>query len=421
MVDMGRHKLFAMLNTGIGMRLKYGSGIHQSRLVTERFLVRHLCQLRSGCVIGAHELHRDVSGEYPKSLDLARNVSGGFTVTRGLQASFLSFGRNISTSSHQVRGTPLDESLVDRDFFAQQWVADKKKMKNLKDKGRARLVKRESHGQVADRHSSERLSGDKESGSGGMVLKQPPTSQSVTGYLKPASPEEAYVAPLLARSNLLITRDIEWANLVFGFEQENRYAIVDVCYPQSPVGFIREQSNILARQLLRTRRPFVAYITDAMGKELFRVRRPFWWITSSIYAEVNGKEVGVVHRRWHLWKRVYDLYLGNKQFAVVENPGFWNWTFTLKDIEGKVLAQIDRDWRGFGFEIFTDAGQYVIRFGSSDPISKTGPASVVEELEVDRPLTISERAVALALAISLDNDYFSRHGGWAIPLVVVGE
>ncbi|XP_030463467.1 altered inheritance rate of mitochondria protein 25 [Syzygium oleosum] len=418
---MGRHKLFATFNTAIGMRLKYGNGIHQSSLVAERFLVRHLCQLRSGCVMGAPQLHRDVSGECPKSLDLTRDVPGGFTVTRGLGASSLFLGRNISTSSRQVRGTPSDESQVGRDFFVQQWVADKKKMKNLKDKGRARLVKCESYGQVADRHASERLSGDKESGSGGTVLKQPPTSQSVTGYLKPASPEEAYVAPLLARSNLLITRDIEWANLVFGFEQENRYAIVDVCYPQSPVGFIREQSNFLARQLLRLRRPFVAYITDAMGSELFRVRRPFWWITSSIYAEVNGKEVGVVHRRWHLWKRVYDLYLGNQQFAVVENPGFWNWTFTLKDIDGKVLAQIDRDWRGFGFEIFTDAGQYVIRFGSSDPISKTGPASVVDELEVARPLTLSERAVAVALAISLDNDYFSRHGGWAIPFVAVGE
>lgn len=43
------------------------------------------------------------------------------------------------------------------------------------------------------------------------------------------------------------------------------------------------------------------------------------------------------------------------QFAVVENPGFWNWTFTLKDVDGKVLAQIDRDWRGFGFEVFSFA------------------------------------------------------------------
>jgi hypothetical protein len=35
----------------------------------------------------------------------------------------------------------------------------------------------------------------------------------------------------------------------------------------------------------------------------------------------------------------------------------------------------------------------------------------IQELEVTRPLTLAERAVAVALAISLDNDYFSRHGG----------
>ena len=95
-------------------------------------------------------------------------------------------------------------------------------------------------------------------------------------------------------------------------------------------------------------------------------------------------------------------------------------------------------------QLFTDAGQYVIRFGSSDPRSKTGPARAVgcqmkttfiffspilsavlvieslyalfhlqvQDLEIARPLTLSERAVTVALAISLDNDYFSRHGGW---------
>lgn len=40
-----------------------------------------------------------------------------------------------------------------------------------------------------------------------------------------------------------------------------------------------------------------------------------------------------------------------RQFAVVENPGFWNWTFTLKDENGNVLAEIDRHFRGFGFEV----------------------------------------------------------------------
>lgn len=36
---------------------------------------------------------------------------------------------------------------------------------------------------------------------------------------------------------------------------------------------------------------------------------------------------------------------------MVENPGFWNWTFTLKDENDNVLAQIDRDWRGVGLEV----------------------------------------------------------------------
>ncbi|XP_050214856.1 altered inheritance rate of mitochondria protein 25 [Mercurialis annua] len=321
-------------------------------------------------------------------------------------------------------GVGNDGELLSRNLLAQIWIDDMK-MEKCRKKGNNRtrqqkITKSKNVGYQITRQLWSR-SMKQNRYSGDTVLQQAPTSQSVSGYLAPDSLEEAKVAPLLARSNLLITRDIEWANLMLGFEQENRYAVVDVCYPQAPVGFIREQSNLLARQFLRTRRPFVANIMDAMGNELFRVRRPFWWITSSIYAEIDGKEVGVVHRRWHLWRRIYDLYLGNKQFAVVENPGLWNWTFTLKGVNDEILAQIDRDWRGFGFEIFTDAGQYVIRFGSSDPSSKTGPAAAIHELEVSRPLTLSERAVAVALAISLDNDYFSRHGGWGLPFVAVAE
>ncbi|CAN4092015.1 unnamed protein product [Withania somnifera] len=329
------------------------------------------------------------------------------------------FVSGIGQVARQYGQKSGDSPDLSREFFAQLWLADRRKQRsgrkqkrklrniiNQRGTGLDTFFQAPSGKWFSGASIPEEISHSKVK----PVLKQPPTSQSVTGILEPTSIEEAKVAPLLARSNLLITRDIEWANLMLGFEQENRYAVMDVCFPQSPVGFIREQSNLLARQLLRTRRPFVASVTDGLGNELFRVRRPFWWINSSIYAEINGKEVGVVHRRWHLWRRIYDLYLGNKQFAVVENPGFWNWTFNLKDIDGKVLAQIDRDWRGFGFEIFTDAGQYVIRFGNAD--SSICPVTQIEELDVARPLSLSERAVAVALAISLDNDYFSRHGGW---------
>lgn len=56
-------------------------------------------------------------------------------------------------------------------------------------------------------------------------------------------------------------------------------------------------------------------------------------------------------------KSLNHIICRNKQFAVVENPGFWNWTFTLKDENGEVLAQIDRDWRGFGFEVVSTSNK----------------------------------------------------------------
>ncbi|KAF5202350.1 Phospholipid scramblase family protein [Thalictrum thalictroides] len=237
-----------------------------------------------------------------------------------------------STNDHQV---------LSREWFVKLWLADEKNA-SYRPTTKNRYVRNVGTTSTAYASVPE---------DGFTPTPLPPLTQSAIGVLEPTTPQEYKVAPLLLRSNLLITRDIEWANLMLGFEQENRYAVVDAYYPQAPVGFISEQSNVIARQILRTRRPFIAKITDSMGNELFRVRRPFWWITSTIFAEIDGKEIGVVHRRWHLWRRVYDLYLGNKQFAVVENPGFWNWTFTLKDIDGNVLAEIDRDWRGFGFEV----------------------------------------------------------------------
>ncbi|PKA64139.1 hypothetical protein AXF42_Ash005151 [Apostasia shenzhenica] len=339
-------------------------------------------------------------------------------ILQGLSALNLKFlytiRREVSTSS---------------DWLAKSWLAEKRKKDMLRKRRRRHLQRAETKVSVFDssfifpsvKSFFARSIPAEQEWKANEAMMQTPIRQ-YDGRFHRQTPEEVKLAPLLMRNNLLITRDVEWANIMFAFEQENRYAVMDPCYPQSPVGFIREQSNVIVRQLLRTRRPFIAYISDAMGNELFRVRRPFWWITSTIYAEVNGKEVGVVRRRWHLWRRIYDLYMGNKQFAVVENPGFWNWTFTLKDEDDNVLAQIDRDWRGFGFELFTDAGQYVIRFGNAFSNPQISLASVVEELEVVRPLTMLERAVTVALAISLDNDFFSRTvGGWGLPIIAAGE
>ncbi|OAE32202.1 hypothetical protein AXG93_1793s1360 [Marchantia polymorpha subsp. ruderalis] len=244
-------------------------------------------------------------------------------------------------------------------------------------------------------------------------------------YMDSNSTQER-LAAVLGRPDLIITRNVEWANLAFGFEQQNKYVIMDPREPQAPVGYILEDSNIFMRQFLRRRRPFVALVLDAYGNEVCRVRRPAWLINSTIYVEVDGQA--------SYWKQ---------QFASVENPGFWYWTFTLQDANQGLLAVIDRNWRGFGYEFLTDAGQYVVRFGDTipdyipaayrpatvmetvrandKPVLAGSPSAIseiqnlqtaaqeAEPLVVDRPLTLTERAVTLALAVSLDNDYFSNH------------
>ena len=83
-----------------------------------------------------------------------------------------------------------------------------------------------------------------------------------------------------------------------------------------------------------------------------------------------------------------------RQFAKIDG-GFWTWNFTLEDERGGVLGNVDRNFRGFGREIFTDTGQYVIRMDAT-------------EGQV-RGMTLDERAVTLAAAVSIDFDYFSRH------------
>ena len=133
------------------------------------------------------------------------------------------------------------------------------------------------------------------------------------------------------------------------------------------------------------------------------------------------------------------------------------------DAEGRPIALIDRNFSGFGKELFTDAGRYAVHFGESSkneaaaavrrtieaahPEAK--PAAIEASVEkalvttsnspssssssnlvatstggvlaLARPLEVDERLAALAAAIAIDFDYFSRHssaGGGMMPFML---
>ncbi|PSC69495.1 Altered inheritance rate of mitochondria 25 [Micractinium conductrix] len=262
------------------------------------------------------------------------------------------------------------------------------------------------------------------------------------------------VASVVDHPALIITRPVEWGTVLLGFEQANKYTVYD--QHGNLVALLAEDEGsigkAIGRQLLRTRRNFTATVFSPDGQVIFTMRRPFYLINSSIYIEDGGGNiVGEVHQRWHLWKRNYDLYIDKRQFAAVQG-GLLAWDFELKDEEGGTLALIDRNFSGFGKELFTDAGKYVIHFGNSPteaaeqaaatvaaahpdrpapPVTALArartdvsviPTSTGNQLVVHRPLQLDERMVALAAAISIDYDFFSRHsygGGFMSPFMPV--
>lgn len=256
----------------------------------------------------------------------------------------------------------------------------------------------------------------------------------------------AGAAGLLSQSALVVTREIEMMNIFLGYEQANRYTIRSATGEQ--IGYLAEEEpgvlgGAVRRQLLRTHRPFRATVMNAAGHPVLLIRRPLTWINSkvSIYAVRAGYPVGAgpphehdltligeVHQRWHLYRRRYELFLRRPQAEAEDNfeqfaqidAGFLSLTFLLQDAQDRLVGAIDRNFRGFGRELFTDTGQYVLRFDSvgqqamtdarlDDPRNPQSGTQLVAS-HGTRPLTLDERAVALATAVSIDCKFWLRHG-----------
>lgn len=318
-------------------------------------------------------------------------------------------------------------------------------------------------------------------------------------------------AALLSHSSLVVTRQVEMMNIMLGFEQANRYVIMD---PQgNHVGYMAERDlgmgNMMARQTFSTHRSLTTHVFDKQQKEVLRFHRPFSWISSRIgiydplevasvsrsasialqnpqagalatdvskdSAQVSPLEVkdmriiGEVQQQWAPLRRKYNLFLFRKppiketqmdtkqisvgdlqlsksqqlqvsqassdrrpgegeygQFAYVDEP-WLSWDFSLLSDNGRLVGSVNRNFSGFGREIFTDTGVYMLRMDAAalaeEPkhlISKTGRSSEqAEESPGVNGLTLDQRAIMLATAVSVDFDYFSRHsggGGGMMPL-----
>ncbi|RMZ68107.1 scramblase family [Pyrenophora seminiperda CCB06] len=299
---------------------------------------------------------------------------------------------------------------------------------------------------------------------------------------------------LLDNSSLIVQRQLEMMNVLMGFEQANRYVIMD---PHgNHIGYLAEQDhglgNAMARQMFKTHRSFTTHVFDRDEKEILRFHRPFSWINSRIRVyDAVGQEggayisstslqgtsaasiasqtsanvstlplqdmriIGAAEQEWAPLRRKYNLFLarqlnedaaaidtpqitsgdlpissskavavtegdtrevGMLQFARVDEP-FLSWDFSLMSEDGRLAGSVNRNFGGFAREIFTDTGVYALRMDAaglanepSHLVSKTGEQSR-PSLEGYPGMTLDQRAVMLATAVSIDFDYFTRQQG----------
>jgi hypothetical protein len=285
-------------------------------------------------------------------------------------------------------------------------------------------------------------------------------------------------ASLLANSALVVQRRLELMNVLLHFEQANRYLMLDG--QGNHVGYVVEQQGglgtTMARQMFRTHRAFTTRIFDKHEREVLCFQRPFSWINSQIFVYDAGSGapaspelerdpqtmplIGETQQQWSPLRRKYNLFLNRSaepstvnmaQFAYIDSP-FLSWDFDLLSGDGETLGSVNRNWGGLGREMFTDTGAYILRMDAAgmkadlDSLPAPGtlesphtqqPASQVHsdasraltstpDFHAADGMTLDQRAVMLATAVTIDFDYFSRHssgaGGTFMPLwIPMGE
>lgn len=226
---------------------------------------------------------------------------------------------------------------------------------------------------------------------------------------------------ILKEPTLVIERQVEFMNLFLGFEQANRYKIMNPLGEQ--LGYMQEKDmgifKMIGRQFFRLHRPFEIEVFNNYGDLLMVIKRPFSFINSHIkaflpgvnqYGELELETIGESVQSWHLWRRRYNLFKLDdestgeyNQFGAIDAP-FLSFDFPVKNQDDEVVGSVDRNWVGLGREFFTDTGVYIIRM---DPASFDGMNQIYPS--VAGPLTLDQRAVLLGNAVSIDFDYFSRH------------
>ncbi|KAI4237599.1 MAG: hypothetical protein L6R40_005890 [Gallowayella cf. fulva] len=194
--------------------------------------------------------------------------------------------------------------------------------------------------------------------------------------------EKHPAASILANSGIVVQRQLELMNVMIGFEQANKYIILD---PQgNHIGFMAEQDSsmgrTMTRQILSTHRSFTTHVFDKHEKEVLRFHRPFSWISSRI-GVYDPIEVATGDSR-----DIVTSSPGSLSTQVNANPTQIS-SLSLSDM--RMIGEAQQQWaplrRKYNLSLFHQPPNTASDLGTGQIASGELPLSSSQQLQVSEP------------------------------------
>ncbi|HWV37537.1 MAG TPA: phospholipid scramblase-related protein [Vulgatibacter sp.] len=165
---------------------------------------------------------------------------------------------------------------------------------------------------------------------------------------------------------LRVRQEVEWGEVLTGFQVRNRYAIEDggEQVKMRAVEVSRGVAGFFNRQIFEANRPFLIQLVDNFGNAVVEVERPWrFFFSVAQVRDGRGNAIGVVRERWAWFARRYTIEDGfGRELAELHGPFFRPWTFKVR-VRGATSGFIRKKWVGLTKESMTTADTFQLELG----------------------------------------------------------
>jgi uncharacterized protein YxjI len=168
---------------------------------------------------------------------------------------------------------------------------------------------------------------------------------------------------------LIISQRKEWGEILTGFEQKNKYVVMDAS-GRELYAAVEEGGSLLLRWFLKALRPFEINVYTFDRRPVLRLKRPFRFYFHELeIMDPNGRKLGTIQRRFSLLRRIYSvLDTAGKEIFQLFGPILHPWTFEIRKNENE-FGKITKKWSGLLKEGFSDADNFGVTFPATWDVS----------------------------------------------------